>query len=218
MRKVTLLSVIIAALFLLGCPPPNPDNPKSKYAPGYTTVTMGKLVIKTAHTGFKSYVSVKQNECSDVVCAKLHPDKTSAEYRACMAEDHSGVAEYKACYGKLGEVEKIIDKAVPLALSILGDVKEVLDLAVDYEVAKEAAKRADDPDKLKEFCATVYPAKAGDEYEKCLQGKPLKKLDWVAILSGRACTVYYALAFVPDPYTKYTDPVRMWFKGYGDCK
>jgi len=217
MRKLTFLSAVLS-LFLLGCPPPNPDNPKDKYAPGFTTVTMGKLVVQTAYTGFKSYVSVKQNECNDVVCAKLHPNKESEAYKSCMAEDHSGVSEFKVCYGKLGDVEKIIDKSVPLALSLLNDVKEVLELAVDYEVAKEAAKKAEDPEKLKSFCGTVYPAKAGDEYEKCLQGKPLKRLDWVALLSGRACTVYYALAFVPKPYNKYTDPVRMWFKGYGNCK
>lgn len=217
MRYFSILIAFVLSLAMFGCPPPNPNNPRSKYAAGYTTVTMGKLVVQTAYTGFQSYVNIKTAECNDVVCAKLHPAKQDA-YKTCMAEDHSDVAEYKTCYGKLGDVQKILDKAVPLALSVMQDVKEALDLAVDYEIAKEAAAKADDPEKLKTFCTTVFPAKTGDQYTKCLAGEPLEKTDWVAFLRGRACTVYYSLAFVPAPYTKYTDPVRAWFKSYGNCQ
>ncbi len=215
--KMTLLAPL-AALFLLGCPTPDPNTPQAKYAPGYNTVTYGKFVIQTMHAGFKGYVAIKLNACNDVVCVKLHPDKASDAYKTCMTQDHSAVVEFKVCYGKLGDVDVIIDKAVPLAQSVLKDVKEILDLAVAYEIAQEAAKQAGDPAKLKEFCDTVYPTKVGDEYEKCLKGEQLAKFDWLSALKGRACTVYYSLAFVPVPYSQYTDPVRMWFKGYGSCK
>jgi len=219
MRKLhTILGPLLFLSWLTACPPPNPNNPAAKYQPGYTTVSMGKLVLQTAYAGFKGYVSIKHTECNNSVCVKLHPDKASAAYKSCMAQDHSSVAEFKTCYGKLGDAESIIDKAVPLGLSVLNDVKEILDLAVKYEIAKEAAKAANDPEKLKAFCDTVYPAKTGDEYQKCLKGEQLAKFDWVAALKGRACTVYHALAFVPDPYNKYTDPVRAWFKVYGSCK
>lgn len=219
MRKMKLILLsTTAAMFLMGCPDPNPVTPKDKFAPGYATVKYGKFVLQTAYTGFKGYVSIKQSECNDKVCAKLHPDKTSEAYKTCMTQDHSAVAEYKTCYGKLGQADAIIDKAYPLAMSILNDVKEILDLVVQYEVAKESVKLQKDPEALTKFCNAVYPAKTGDEYQKCLKGEQLAKFDYMAALKGRACTAYNALAFMPAPYNKYTDPVRIWFKGYGDCK
>jgi hypothetical protein len=217
MRRITaiVLSLFMFAM-LAACPPPNPNDPKAKYSTGYTIVTYGKFVIQAAHAGFKGFVAVKHNECNDVVCAKLHPDKKSDAYKGCMAQDHSTVAEFKTCYGKLGEAEAIIDKAVPLSLSIMTDVKEILDLKVQYDIAKEAAKQK--PEELKNFCDTVFPAKSGAEYTTCLKGGLVKKFDYMAAFKGRACTAYYGFAFVPAPYNKYTDPVRMWFKSYGDCK
>lgn len=217
MKRITVafLSLFMFAT-LVACPTPDPNNPSAKYAAGYATVTYGKFVIQTAYTGFKGYVAIKRNECNDVVCVKLHPDKSSAAYKTCMAQDHSAVAEFKTCYGKLGEAEAIVDKAVPLSLSMMSDVKDILDLLVKYDIAKEAAKK--NPEELKTFCATVFPTKTGDEYEKCLKGEKLAKFDYAAALKGRACTAYYAFAFVPSPYNKYTDPIRAWFKGMGDCK
>jgi len=202
---------------LAACPPPNPNDPKAKYAAGYTIVTYGKFVIQTAHAGFKGFVAIKHNECNDLVCVKLHPDKKSEAYKTCMTQDHSAVAEFKKCYGKLGQAEAIIDKAVPLCQSILNDIKDILDLKVQYDIAKESATKK--PEELKQFCDTVFPAKSGDEYEKCQKGELVKKFDYMAAFKGRACSGYYAFAFVPAPYNKYTDPVRMWFKGYGgNCK
>jgi hypothetical protein len=219
MTRMKILLSALVAFVLTGCPNPNPVTPKDKYAAGYSTVKYGKFVVQTAYTGFKGFASIKCNECNDKVCSKLHPDKTSEAYKTCMSQDHSAVAEFKACYGKLGQAEVVIDKAYPLTLSVLQDVKEILDLVVQYEVAKESVKLGKDPEALKKFCAAVYPAKTGDEYDKCLKGEQLAKFDYMAVLKGRACTAYHALDFVPSPYNKYTDPVRMWFKGYGDgCK
>lgn len=219
MKRLLVVIVTLLFVFLLGaCPDPNPVTPKDKFAPGYATVKYGKFVLQTAYTGFKGFVAMKRGECNDKVCSKLHPDKTSEAYKTCMAQDHSAVAEFKECYGKLGQAEAIIDKAYPLGMSLLNDVKEILDLVVQYEVAKESVKLKKDPEALKKFCDVVYPTKTGDEYEKCLKGEQLVKFDYMAMLKGRACTAYHALDFVPSPYNKWTDPVRVWFKGYGDCK
>jgi len=216
MRRTFLLIPLLA--LLAGCPQ-NPTTPKDKYAPAYNVVKYGRFVVQTSHSAWKGFVAVKRNDCTDAVCVKLHPDKTSDAYKTCMAQDQSAVAEFKTCFGKIEQADAIIDKAVPLALSVFTDVKEIIDLKVAYDVAKEAVKLKTDPAALQKFCDTVYPAKTGDEYQKCLSGdENLAKFNWEAALKGRACTVYYALAFVPTPYNKYTDPVRLWFKAYGDCK
>ena len=216
--KMTLLA-LAAVLAFAGCPDPNSNTtPKDKYAPAYNVVKYGKFVVQTAYTGWKGFVSIKRNECTDLVCAKLHPDKGDA-YKACMAKDQSAVAEFKTCFDKIAQADAIIDKAVPLAVQIFADVKDVIDLKVAYDIAKESVALKKDPDALKKFCDTVFPTKTGDDYTKCLAGdEKMAKFDWEALLKGRACTVYYGLAFVPVPYNKYTDPVRVWFKGYGNCQ
>lgn len=207
--------VILFAFALSGCPDPNPATPKDKFAPGYNTVKYGKLVMQTAYTAFKGAVTIKRSECNDKVCAKLHPDKKSEAYKTCMGQDHSAVAEFKTCYGKLGQAEAIVDKAYPLVMSLFNDVKDILDLAVAYEIAKEAKKLKGDEAALKKFCDTVYPGMSGDEYQKCLKGEQLAKFDYEAAIKGRACTGYHAFDFIPAPYNKYTDPIRMLLRGYG---
>jgi hypothetical protein len=212
---------MMAALLLAACPDPvGPTTPKDKYKPAYDVVKYGKFTVQSAHSIFKGVVSMKRDECSDKVCSKLHPDKSSQAYKDCMAKDQSAVAEFKTCFDKLGQADAIVDKAVPLAMSIFADIKDIIDLRVSYDIAKESVKLKKDPEALKTFCATVFPAKTGDEYDKCLKGdEDLAKFNWQAALKGRACTVYHGLAFVPSPYNKYTDPIRFWFQGAGGgCK
>ncbi|KKN43875.1 hypothetical protein LCGC14_0698890 [marine sediment metagenome] len=222
MKRITLaaIPILLFALMVTGCPDPNAQTtPKDKYAPAYNVVRYGKFVVQTAHSTWKGVAAIKHNDCNDLVCAKLHPDKDSAVYKTCMAQDHSAVAEFQQCYGKLGRADAVIDKAVPLALSLFADVKDIIDLKVAYDVAKESVKLKQDPEALQKFCDTVFPGKTGDEYQKCLAGdEDLAKFNWEATLKGRACTVYYGLAFVPAPYNRYTDPVRIWFRGYGGCR
>jgi len=222
MKRITLLAlpILMFAFMATGCPNPvGPTTPKDRYAPAYNVVKYGKFVLQTGHATFKGVVTIKRGECTDLVCSKLHPDKTSAAYKGCMATDQSAVAEFKQCFGKTAQADAIVDKAVPLGLSIFSDVKDIIDLKVSYDVAKESVALNKDPEALQKFCDTVFPSKTSDEYQKCLKGDPnLAKFDYEAALKGRACTVYYGLAFVPAPYNRYTDPVRFWFKAYGGCK
>jgi len=216
------IKIIVLALFmfsfLAACPPPDPNNPAAKFQPGYTTITVAKAVVKAGYSTFLGVESALHESCDDKVCAKLHPDKASAAYKECMAQDHSAVAEWKTCYGKMAQAKPIVDKAVPLALSVLDEAKASLDFAVQYEMAKEAKEAAKDPKKLQAFCDSAFPGKTGTEYQKCLAGQPLAKADWQPLLQKGSCVVYASLAFVPVEYAKYTEPVRIWFKGYGGCK
>jgi len=216
------ISAIVLSLFmfamLAACPPPDPNNPASKYQPGYTTVVVAKAVVNGGYSTFLGVEAALHESCDDKVCAKLHPDKASAAYKECMAQDHAAVAEWKTCYGKMAQAKPIVDKAVPIARSVLDEAKAALDFAVQYDTAKAAAAAAKDPKKLQEFCDSAFPEKTGEEYQKCIAGQPLKKADWQNLLKVGSCIVYNALAFVPAEYAKYTEPVRIWFKGYGSCK
>ncbi len=218
MRNLKRASVAIVALALVaGCPPPDPNNPVSKYQPGYTTVTIVKAVVNAGYSTFLGVESALREDCNKQVCSKLHPDPASQAYKDCMAQDHSAVAEWKTCYGKMAEAKPIVDKAVPLARSLVDEVKAALDFAVQYEIAKTAKAKASDPAKLKEFCDKVFPYKVGDEYQKCIAGLPLKKADWSGLLKKGSCLVYNSLAFTPTKYAKYVGPISIWFKGYGNC-
>ena len=220
MRRIqaTVLALFMFAM-LAGCPPtPDPNTPAAKYQPGYTTVMVAKAVVRSGYAVFLGVESTLRDTCNDKVCAKLHPDKTGAKYKECMAQDHTAVPEWKTCYGKMAQAKPIVDKTVPVALSLMDEVKSALDFAVQYETAKEAKEAAKDPKKLQEFCEKAFPEKTGEEYQKCIAGQPLKKADWQKLLKGGSCVVYNALTFVPDEYKKYTEPVRIWFKGYGSCK
>ena len=212
-----VLSLVMFSM-LAACPPPNPNTPAAKYQPGFTTVLVAQAVVKTGYSTFLGVESALHESCDDKVCVKLHPDKTGAPYKECMAQDHSAVAEWKTCYGKMAQAKPIVDKAVPLALSVLSEAKAALEFAVQYETVKEAAEAAKDPKTLQAFCVSAFPEKTGDQYTKCLAGQPLAKADWQALLIKGSCVVYNALAFVPVEYAKYTELVRIWFKAYGSCK
>jgi len=213
----TVLSLVMFSM-LAACPPPNPNTPAAKYQPGITTVIVSKTVVKAGYSTFLGVESALHETCDDKVCAKLHPEKTGAPYKACMSQDHAAVAEWKTCYGTMAQAKPIVDKAVPLALSVLDEAQASLEFAIQYETAKEAKEVAKDPAKLQAFCASAFPEKTGDQYTKCIAGQPLAKADWQALLIKGSCVVYAALAFVPVEYAKYTEPIRIWFKGYGSCK
>lgn len=218
MRRI-YATVLTLSMFmtLAACPPPDPNNPASKYQTAYTTATVAKAVVQGGYATFLGVESTLRDTCSDKVCAKLHPVKTSAKYKECMAEDHSAVVEWKACYGKMAQAKPIVDKAVPLALSLISESRSAIDFAVQYDMAKAAKEAAKDPKELQDFCDSAFPAKTGEEYQKCIAGQPLKKADWQKLLKGGSCIVYNSLAFVPEGYKQYTEPVRIWFKGYGGC-
>ena len=55
---------------LAACPPPNPNDPKAKYATGYTLVKYGKWTLETAHVGFKGFVT-SIPLCLQVGCCQL---------------------------------------------------------------------------------------------------------------------------------------------------
>ena len=135
-----------------------------------------------------------------------------------MASDHSAVAEWKTCYGKMGEAKAIMDKSIPVVTSLLDEVDAAIDFAIAYEMAKAQKEAAKDPKKLQEFCDNAFPAKTGQDYQDCLAGKPLKKADWQPMLRKGSCVAYNSLAFMPTKYAKYVEPIRIWFKGYGGCK
>jgi len=215
--KIIVLAIFMFS-FLAACPPPNPNTPAAKYQPGYTTIIVANAVVKTSYSAFLGVESALRESCDDKVCAKLHPDKTSVAYKECMSQDHSAVVEWKTCYGKMAQAKPIVDKAVPLGLSVLAEAKASLDFAVQYETAKEAKEASKDPQKLQAFCDSAFPEKAGAEYQKCIAGQPLAKADWQPLLQKGSCVVYSSLAFVPVEYMKYTEPVRVWFKWYGNCK
>jgi len=219
MRNVQRAAVAIVALALVaGCPPPDPNNPASKYQPGYTTVTIAKAVLNAGYATFMGVEANVREGCTKKICVKLHPDQGSQAFKDCMGKDHSAAPEFKTCYGKMAQAKAIIDKVHPLAISVIDEVKAALDFVVQYEIAKLAKENAKDPAKLKEFCDKVFPAKSGEEYQKCIAGQPLKKGDWDGLLKKGSCLVYNGLAFFPDQYAKYVMPVRIWFKGYGGCK
>lgn len=219
MKRISiLLMMVIFVLGLGGCPTPDPANPKAHYQAAYTTVAVAKATITTAYGVWRGIEENKRQTCTEKVCFKLHPDKTSAAFKTCMATDQSAVDDFKTCYGKMGEAKAIVDKIVPLAISLLNDTKDSIDFAVEYLIAKQAKEAQKDPTKLKEFCDKAYPTKTGNEYQKCLDGKDVKKADWEGFLKGRCCTVYNGLVFFPDEWAKYIDPIKFWFKAYGQCQ
>lgn len=217
-RTVVALFTILFMLALFGCPPPDPNDPKAKFRTAYMTIAVAKATIKIAYGVWQGVEENHRLGCTEKVCYKLHPDKTSAAFKACMATDQSAVAEFKTCYGKMGDAKRIIDKAVPLSLSVLDDTKDSIDFAVEYQIAKDAKEAQKDPVKLKEFCDKAYPSKIGDEYQNCLAGKDVKKADWSGFLKARCCTVDKAFAFIPDKWAKYVETIRAWFRAYGNCK
>jgi len=217
-RIASLILVSLFVLSLVGCPTPDPANPKAKYQAAFTTIAVAKATVTAAYGVWKGVEANKYQECTKRVCVKLHPVKTSTEFKSCMATDQSGVDEFKTCYGDMGKAKAIIDKAVPLTLSLLDDTKDAIEFAVEYEVAKEAKEAQKDPAKLKEFCDKAFPAKTGDQYQLCLDGKDVKKADWKGFLVARCCTVDKAFAFMPDAWAKYVEPIRVWFRAYGNCK
>lgn len=219
MKRTTTLTVLAFVLLLLGgCPTPDPANPKAKYQSAYLTISVAKATITTAYGVWQGIEENQRQTCTEKVCIKLHPDKASEAFKTCMATDQSAVAEFKTCYGKMGTAKVIVDKAVPLGLSLLDDTKASIDFAVEYDIAKQAKEAQKDPAKLKDFCDKAYPSKTGEQYQLCLEGKDLKKADWNGFLKGRCCTIYRALVFFPDKWAQYIEPIRMWFKAYGSCQ
>ena len=169
-----IASLIMLSLFILSltaCPVPDPANPKAKYQAAFTTIAVAKVTVTAAYGVWKGVEENKRQECTEKVCVKLHPIKTSAEFKNCMATDQSAVDDFKSCYGDMGKAKAIIDKAVPLTLSLLDDTKDAIEFAVEYEIAKQAKEAQKDPTKLKDFCDKAYPSKTGDQYQLCLDGK-----------------------------------------------
>jgi hypothetical protein len=217
-RNVLVILPFVFLLYLTACPPPDPNNPASKYQIGYTTLNIARTIVTHANSAFLEHEIELHKKCQTVVCDKLFPAKTSKEHKQCMYADHSAVPEFKTCYGNMAIAKPIINKTVPLLLVVFDGAKASLDFAVQYETAKGAAAAAKDPEKLKAFCTVAFPNTSSTEYQDCVAGKPLAKADWFALLKSGCCIAYTSLAFMPEDYAKYVDPIRSWAKTIGNCQ
>lgn len=199
-----ILVITAMTVLLAGCPQTNP------YQTARTTITIARTTLRVANTGFMAYEQTHRRSCNDKICSKLHPNKTSAEYKDCMAKDHSAVPEWKTCYGKMAQAVPIFTKSMTLGNALLDEATSAVDLAEELDKIKTDKK------KLEEACLKIDPSK-GDEYKKCIAGQTPKKADWYAVLKGGACVVYHALDFFPEKYLKYILPVRVLLNGLGNC-
>jgi len=218
-RIIFAVTPLMFLSYLAACPPPDPKNPAAKYAPGYTTLNIARMVITNAYSSFISYEFDLRRGCNIKICVKVHPDKKSRDYLKCIYRDHGAEAEFKSCYGKMVDFRPLITRVAPLALALIDSSRVALDFAVKYELAKAADKASSEgPTALKEFCGHAYPMKQGSKYRDCLAGKPLERADWYTLLKSGACIIYNAVAFVPSEYEVYVGPIRTWAKAIGDCK
>jgi len=212
MRKHLLGAFFVLSLLLVGCPRTSPQSPSAKYQPGYTTLNVARMVITNAHSAFTSYEFNLRRGCNIKICVKIYPDTSTKDYRKCIYRSHAEEEAFKKCYGQMAEMRPIVEKAVPLAISVIDGARASLDFAVAYETAKEISKVSGDPKKLQEFCAVAYPTKKGTKYRSCLKGESLEKADWYGLLKKGACIVYNAVVYAPDKYAKYVDAIRTWAK------
>ena len=213
MKRITLLALpfLLMTMTAASCPPPNPENPKDPYQTARTTITIMQTTLETGKLMFDGVASGMKIDCTEKLCVKLHPDKTSAAYQACLGADHSAVQEFKQCY-KIGAAVPWVEAGVKIGVEGCKTAREAVQLAADLAQARADKK------KIEEICLQVDPTK-GDQYQLCIAGKPVAKADYTAVLKKSACLAYESFKLVPaDPkYDLYINAVRFWLKSYGGC-
>lgn len=231
MKRVTLLAVpiLLFSLTASSCPPPNTQQPDDPYAKARFVISIMKITVTTAKTGFDGVAAAVEQGCVVKLCTKLYPDATSQQHQDCLQQDHSASAEYKKC-DKITPVKPLVDMGVKIVLQGCDTSTEAVQLAASLAQVREDKKLRSacikgDKDACAEYqkrveviCITVDPTK-GTEYQNCVQGKPVAKADYTAMLKSTACLAYESFKPIPanPKYDLWINGVRAWLKGYGGC-
>lgn len=224
------LWLIIPAIMLFGCPPPNPSSPSDPYQKARTTISIMRTTLSAGKLAFDGVASTMKSTCTTQLCAKLNPDTTSQAYLNCMSADHSANVDFKACY-KVGAAVPWVDAGVKIGLEGCDAADAAVQLSASLAVVREDKKLKEkcsngDADACKEYerrvdqlCQQVDPTK-GDQYKLCITGKPVAKADYTGILKTSACMAYASLKLVPanPKYDLYINAVRSWLQIYGNCQ
>jgi hypothetical protein len=232
-NKHLLVAGVMAAMFATqgsSCPQPNPSKPEDPYRVARTTITVMRATLTGGKVAFDGVVQAVQTECTISLCQQLHPDKTSQKYKDCLAEDHSQEPEYKKC-DKVSAAVPWVEKGYAIGIKTCDASMEAIELAAQLAVVrndKALKKKCADGDqeacakykkRVDEICAQVDPSK-GQDYQDCVEGKPVAKADWSGISKRGACLVDSSLTMVPSnpKYNSYIAAVRTWLRSYGNCK
>jgi len=209
------------------CQPVGPNAP-TVYDKARTTINIFEVTINTLKAGFDGVATVMKQDCTQKLCAKLHPDKGD-KYKTCLQQDHSTVAEFQKCY-VVGAAQPWVDKGVEVGQEGCKLARAAIQLKQDLDAVrdnKELKAKCAGGDKaacdeytkaVEAICLQVDPQK-GDAYKACVAGKPVGAADWMAVAKRSACVAYSSLKIVPanPKYDLYINMARGWLKGFGGC-
>lgn len=207
MRKVFLPLVTAMAMFVLaGCPTQDP------YQRARTAISIARTITAMSETGMVAADKAVTTSCNSKICIKVGKPE-SPEYKACMLKNHGTDPVFVTCYAKMKKAKEIYGKALPVVNSgwNLGDT------AVNLAEAIAKAKESGDMKKLEAICLQL-DSKKGAVYQACMQGKPVGKADWSAVLKASACMGANILAAIPAEYQKYIAALEAILRGYGCSK